>query len=202
MNKYLLTLTLILLSTLAFGQHLSVKGVEIDGPSDSFIAKMKAKGLKSVPYAETDGTTALKGTFAGHEDSYVFVYHDGNLVSKVGILLPGKENWKDVKSEYLSLKESYAEKYKVTPQSIERFADEYQEYSGVEYIYLENGKAEYKSIFTVDGGLILLSISYLDAIKANTLWKGIGYSGRYAVVILYVDAENETSKQESYIDDL
>ena len=202
LNKYLFSFLLSLLPTLVFGQHLSVKGVEIDGPADSFISKMKAKGLKNVSEANKDGVTVLKGTFAGHDDSYFFIYHQNDLVSKVSILLPGMENWKDVKSEYLSLKESYTEKYGVKPNSIERFKYNQQEYSGIEYIYLENGQAEYLSGFTVDGGIIQLSIKYFDASVASTLWRGIGYKGKYAVVILYVDEENEASKQESYIDDL
>lgn len=69
MKKNLFILVFILLGLNAFSQskeHLTFKGVPIDGKLSDFVVKMKAGGIQYVD--KKDGVVIMKGEFAGYSN--------------------------------------------------------------------------------------------------------------------------------------
>ena len=92
-------------------QHLSFKGVPIDGTLKAYTDAMIKAGFH---YEGTqDGIAVLSGDFAGHKDCTIGVYTLKNLdvVSFITVLFPDQETWTSLKNEYEILKSMLTEKY-------------------------------------------------------------------------------------------
>lgn len=67
MKKIILFFATLFMSVISFAQsnseHLTFKGVPIDGTLSEYVAKMKSAGFKYL--GEQDGTAILQGDFAG-----------------------------------------------------------------------------------------------------------------------------------------
>ena len=65
MKKLLISLFVILYTTIGQAQeHLTFKGVPIDGTLDTYVANMKKAGFTFI--GENDGIALLRGDFAGY----------------------------------------------------------------------------------------------------------------------------------------
>lgn len=183
-------------------QHLSIKGIEINGNPASFISKIKQQGFVSVPDETIDGATILKGTFAGHRNSYMLIEHSNNIVSQVVVILEGDNNWFDAKAKYLSLKSSYSEKYKVEPHSEEFFKNTEDETTGSAHIALEKEEAKYECTFYLENGNIMMLIYHMNVFQGNQLWNGVGLGGCYVIGIRYTDNINYEIQHKANLNDL
>lgn len=102
-------------------QHLSFKGVPIDGTLKSYTDAMVKAGFH---YELTqDGTALLTGDFAGYKGCTVGVSTLKNLdvVSRIAVLFPEKDTWSAVLTDYEHLKAMLTEKYGMPSDSQEKF---------------------------------------------------------------------------------
>ena len=109
MKRILISLVALALSLASFAQtesqHLTFKGVPIDGTLNQFVANMKAKGFTGA--VNKDGTAALQGDFAGYKGCYIIVstLQNKDLVSTIGVVFPQCETWGTLEGNYQKLKE-------------------------------------------------------------------------------------------------
>ncbi len=164
MKSKILTLVFTLTAMLAFAQtseHLSFKGVPIDGTLNEYVSKMKQSGFK---HLSTENKTAiLIGDFAGYKDCYIGVstLTQKDLVYKIAVVFPEHEIWSTLSGNYFELKEMLTEKYGEPYDILEKF-DTYTEpeddHSKMYEVQFD--RCKYYSLWQTDKGKIQLSISH------------------------------------------
>jgi len=194
MKKILVILVFTLTTTIALAQtnssdHLSFKGVPIDGTLNEFVAKMKQSDFTLL--GTENGVVMLNGDFASYKGCIIGVSttKGKDLVSKITVIFPAKESWSLLASNYFNLKEMLTEKYGKPSESIEKF-DTYSEPKddGMKFHYVQTDKCKYYSIFETEKGNIELQI------------KG-SYSSSF-VILSYFDKINGDIVKQKAIDDL
>ena len=194
MKAIFITLSAILLSLnlsaqSAENQHLLFKGVPIDGTLSEYVEKMKLNGF--VVTASEPGTFLLQGDFAGYKDCFVGVVtmKQKDLVSRIKVLFPERDDWSSLYDNYVNLKEMLIQKYGQPTEVVEVFpsypslTDE-----GLKFSYAQIGQCNYKTIFDTPKGQISL---YID----NTVSKCF-------VGLSYTDKINGEIMKAKAIDDL
>lgn len=188
--KHILITICIFIATITVNaqEHLSFKGIPIEGSISSFCQKLKAKGLVQV-HSE-DNMRLFVGDFTGRDATIgVIADQTGENVFSVVVFFPESEEWNTLVSTYDYYKDLYTEKYG-TPS----FNKEYNpsrmndNMSLMREVY--QGTVVYGSVFNAPGGTIELSIAKADGI----------YSGQ--VVIRYQDSQNSEEKRKSDLDDI
>lgn len=196
MKAQFLTTLLLVISIMSFAQnqkteHLSFKGVPIDGTLAEYVSKMKQSGFNHL--RTDDGTAVLKGDFAGYKACEVGVstLKQIDLVHKIAVVFPERETWSTLFDNYSSLKELLTKKYDEPSEIVEKFdranlqslGDTYKMYQ----VQLDNCK--YFSIWHTDKGDIELSIQHEGRSKCF-------------VTLVYRDKANGAIVREKAIDDL
>ena len=169
-------------------EHLTFKGVPIDGTLDDYVTNMKKAGfaLESVE----NGLAMFSGDFAGYRECIIGVVTlDGkDLVSKVTVVFPKRDTWSDLESNYSNLKELLTVKYGEPERFEEKFNSTYQPDSDFEKMYeLRFENCEYWSSFELDNGAIQLSIEH---------------AGYAFVMLAYFDKANTEEVHQKALDDL
>lgn len=101
-------------------EHLTFKGVPIDGTMSSFIQSMKAKGLTYV--STQNGVAMFTGDFATQKNCTVIaIAKQQDKVSRVGVIFSGKQTWSLLSNEYFGLKDMLTGKYGEPAECIEEF---------------------------------------------------------------------------------
>ena len=190
-NLALFLACLVFAGNLFAQQHLSFKGVPINGTLQEYTNAMVNAGFH---YEETqDGTTLLSGDFAGYKNCTIGVSTLKNLdvVSHIAVLFPDNDTWTAVLKEYESLKAMLTEKYGMPSESREKFTGYTGNYdNGLVMYALKDGEYEWYTTFSTELGDIRLSIS--SGIKYNTA----------AVTLVYSDKINNDKVRSSAMDDL
>lgn len=167
------------------GNHLAFKGVPITGDPQVAIIALESKGFSTIqPYSTYDHGALLHGTFAGIQDCNIFIGGTAktDTLYMIGVFLPPSNNWYNLKDQYYSYKEKLSNKYG-EPKSFEYFDDPYYEGDGYEISALDNGKCHFTSIFKVERGSIIVSLSSQES-----------------VMIAYQDSEGNTINSEEMND--
>ncbi len=140
-------------------QHLSFKGVPINGTLKSYTDAMVKAGFH---YELTqDGTALLTGDFAGYKGCTVGVSTLKNLdvVSRIAVLFPEKETWSAVLGDYEHLKNMLTVKYGTPSDSQEKFTGYIGDYDNYLVMHaLKDGEYVWYTTFTTELGDIELSI--------------------------------------------
>ena len=182
---------LLIAGTLFAQQHLSFKGVPINGTLQEYTNAMVKAGFH---YEGTqDGLSLLTGDFAGYKNCIVGVSTLKNLdvVSYIAVLFPDKDTWTSVLSDYESLKSMLTEKYGTPSDYKEKFIGYVGDYdNGLVMHALKDGEYVWYTLFSTDLGNIELSI--ISGTKYNTA----------AVRLGYYDKANSEKVRSSAIDDL
>ena len=124
MRTLFLTLIFAFMTMQTFAQtseHLSFKGVPIDGTLNEYVSKMKQNGFT---YIKTeDGTAILNGDFAGYKDCTVGVatLKQKDLVHKIVVIFSDKDTWSRLSTNYFDLKAMLTEKYGKPSDVLEKF---------------------------------------------------------------------------------
>ena len=137
-------------------EHLTFKGVPINGHITTFVSKLKSLGFKEV--ASSDYSAVVEGEFGGNE-CQVAIYGSkkSKVVHKVIVILDESSSWHSLKSKYNEYKELLTSKYgKGT--SFEFFSDPYYEGDGYELGAVRNDKCTYLTFFETSNGDIVISI--------------------------------------------
>ena len=172
-------------------EHLKFMGIPINGTLESFSQKLVAKKIKSIQAAE--GIGLFNGTFAGKMNCniYVATVPNRNIVSKVVVILPPRETWAWLESDYNEFKQMLTSKYGEPFQLSETFkagpftTSDYSKMSS-----LREGKCEYYTVWKLNEGAIELEIISIESPSSCF------------VRISYFDAINSKLEESSKQDDL
>ncbi|WKK59304.1 hypothetical protein [Sphingobacterium sp. BN32] len=193
MKTFFLTLTFALTTMLTFAQtseHLSFKGVPIDGTLDEYVSKMKKSGFSHL--ATEDGIAILKGDFAGYKDCTVGVstLKQQDLVHKIAVIFPDKDTWSRLSTNYFDLKQMLTEKYGKPSDVVEKFDGNSQPRDDNSKMYeVKFDRCKYYSIWETDAGEIQLSIDHNSVTSCF-------------VKLAYFDKINSAKIKAKAIDDL
>jgi hypothetical protein len=193
MKKILFSVIIALTATMLFAQnqsqHLSFKGVPIDGTLNEYVAKMKQSGFTLI--GTEDGVAMLKGDFAAYKGCIIGVatLKSKDLVSKITVIFPDRDTWSSLYGNYSTLKKMLSEKYGEPSESVEKF-DTYSEPrdDGSKFMYVQLDKCKYYAIFETDKGNIELQIK--------------GDHSSCFVILAYYDKINSDIVKQKAMDDL
>ena len=193
MKTIILTVTLALTTILTIAQtseHLSFKGVPIDGTLAEYISKMKKNGFTHL--GTEDGMAILNGDFAGYKDCHVGVstLNQKDLVYKIGVLFPGQDTWSSLSTNYFSLKQMLTDKYGKPSDVVEKFDGLSKPNDDNDRMYeVKFDRCKYYTLWETDKGEIQLSIGHNGVISCF-------------VKLLYFDKVNGAIINSKAIDDL
>ena len=193
MKKIFLKFLAVALSFTAFAQtaseHLTFKGVPIDGNRKTFVYNMQQKGFTLLGTQED--VTLLSGDFAGYKNCTLGVttLKNKDVVSTIGVIFPPCKDWATVENNYLNLKNMLSEKYGEPVRSVEEFQNRTPQDDNAKYHELSMNRCNYASLFEVTNGSIELFIAH------ETL------TGAY-VLLRYIDKINGDVVRETAMDDL
>jgi len=193
MKTFFLTITFALTTIFSIAQtseHLSFKGVQIDGKLDEYVSKMKQNGFTHL--GTEKGIAILNGDFAGYKNCNVGVstLSSNDLVYKISVLLPEQDKWSGLSSNYFELKQMLIEKYGNPKDVVEKFDGNSEPKDDKSKMYqVMFDRCKYYSIWKTEKGEIQLSIDRSDASSCN-------------VKLLYVDKINGDKIKAKAKDDL
>lgn len=163
MKKVIASIVIALIALSAYSQtksqHLTFKGVPIDGTLEQFVAQMNQKGFEG--QTRESGFAFLKGDFAGYKGCFVRVStlrsHDS--VSSIEVQFPAI-GWRDAEACYLRLKSMLTTKYGEPSSIKEKFERSFaaRDDNGKEW-ELAEGRATYETTFSTEKGDITLMIN-------------------------------------------
>lgn len=138
-------------------QHLTFKGIPIDGTPEEFGCKLEAVGFE-YKYESQGSYWYEGGSFAGFHDCKVIVKAYDNLVYEVVAILPTRYSWSYLYDDYSSLVNSLTKKYGEPSYLNEEFVST-PSYIDLDddndrYLEVKNGHCKYGSIFRVNDGWI------------------------------------------------
>ena len=196
--KTLLTVILIALTTLtSFAQdnvntieHMTFKGIRIDGTLNEYVLKMKKSGFT---HRGTENKFAiLEGDFAGYKGCTIGVatLEQKDLVSKITVIFPERDTWSTLSSNYFNLKELLTEKYGEPTESVEKW-DTYSkpQDDGDRMYAVKRDNCKYYTTYETENGDIQLSIDHDNLLNCF-------------VRLSYFDKINSKKIREKAIDDL
>lgn len=181
-------------ATIDNNKHLTFKGVSINGTLSQFVAKMEAAGFKRTNKSSNDaekGQVKLVGDFAGYNNCSVFVSTQSqlDLVCKIRVEFPGKDNWDDLYRNYTNLKNLLTEKYGKPKSVIEKNAYN-SDNSALKFTSIKIKGSTYKTTFGTNLGSIEISLKCDES-----------YDDPY-VCLEYFDAENMKAEKNLALSDL
>lgn len=195
--KYIISTFLFLVTVLAsFAQiksdsskHLTFKGVPIDGTLSVYVSKMKQTGFTH--QSTNDGLAILEGEFASYKNCTVGVstLKQKDLVSKIAVIFPDRDNWSTLSSNYFNLKELLTEKYGDPSKSIEEFQSYTPTNDGSKMNQVMLGACKYYTVYETGKGTIQLSIEHNGTTKCF-------------VSLAYFDKINSDTEKKQALDDL
>jgi hypothetical protein len=156
MKKILFVLSLVM-TTLLYAQdeHLTFKGIPIDGTLESVTQQLEAKGYTRLD--ADDDLQIMSGDFAGYSNCQLIISTVKNLDLTYLVLVSfeKKTTWHDLYGNYKSLKDLLAKKYGEPSTNIEQFHRKIT--PGYEMYYLD--ECRYTTLYELELGKILLTIS-------------------------------------------
>lgn len=192
MKKFILAFALFFVAMNILAQepeHLSFKGIPIEGSMTAFCQKLKAKGFTSI--GRDNNISLFTGDFTGRNATVgVTATDDGKNVFAVVVLFDTSGEWNTLVNTYDYYKDLYTRKYGEPTISREENSA-YDDSNTVLMYKLYEGTVVYGSVWNVKGGDIQLSIEKSSA--------GI-YEGM--VVIRYRDSQNVETKIQSDLEEI
>ncbi len=195
MKKLIATFTFMVIALTAFAQsnseHLTFKGVPIDGTLNEYVAKMENAGFSHID--TKDGVAILSGEFAGYKDCIIGVmtFQKCDLVHEITVLFPRQNTWKGLDFDYNRLKSMLSKKYGKPDKCVEKFVHFFED-DDIKMSEVKNNNCTYYSVFKIENGNISLSI--------ENVYYGVFDGCR--VKLWYSDKINSKAFEEAAIDDL
>ncbi len=168
MKRLFISLLLVICALISFAQneseHLTFKGVPIDGTLREYVEKMKNAGFEYV--GEENKTANLQGEFAGFKECTIVVstLKFKDLVNSIGVIFPANEKWWGVENDYNKLKSMLVQKYGDPSECVEKFKGYTPDTDSAKKLKLRNDEYSWFSIFTTPKGNIQLSVAYQSTI--------------------------------------
>ncbi len=189
MRKLIICLIAILaVASVSAKEHLSFKGIPIQGTMLSFCQKLKAKGFKEVSQGKNHSW--LEGDFTGKEATIaVEASDDGKNVYNVDVMFEPSGEWGILETTYNHFKDLYTKKYGEPSYSKEQNPAQGQSNILI-FDALNDRKVSYSSLWELSGGEIFLTI-----VKSTRTYGGL-------VAIRYTDTQNKESKEQKDLEDI
>ena len=189
MKKIILTLTLVLAAiNLLSQEHLSFKGIPIEGSMTDFCQKLKAKGFTSI--GSENNITLFSGDFTGRDATVgVTATDDGENVFAVVVIFDSSDEWNTLVNTYDYYKDLYTRKYGKPTISKEK-NPALSDSNTALMAEVHQGTVVYGSAWEVTGGDIQLSIE-----KSSGVYEGM-------VMIRYRDSQNIEAKIKNDLEDI
>lgn len=140
-------------------EHMTFKGIPIDGALNEFVAKMKQAGFTYI--VTQDGIAVFQGDFAGRKGCTIGVYtfKPSNKVNTIAVMFPSQKDWSSLESTYVSLKSMLTGKYGEPSECIEMFHGNLQPDTDFEKFHkLKDKECTWDTTFRTPKGDIQLSI--------------------------------------------
>lgn len=189
MKKIFVTLTVLFAAINIMAQeHLSFKGIPIEGSMTGFCQKLKTKGFISI--GSENNITLFSGDFTGRKATVgVTATDDGKNVFAVVVLFDPSGEWNTLVNTYDYYKDLYTRKYgKPTISKENNPARSDSNTALMAEVY--QGTVVYGSGWEVTGGDIQLSIE-----KSSGIYEGM-------VMIRYRDSQNVETKIQNDLNDI
>lgn len=189
MKKILVNLTILFVAINIMAQeHLSFKGIPIEGSMTEFCQKLKTKGFTSI--GRENSITLFSGDFTGRKATVgVTATDDGKNVFAVVVLFDPSKEWNTLVNTYDYYKDLYTRKYGKPTISKEN-NPAYSDSNIALMAEVHEGTVVYGSAWEVTGGDIQLSIE-----KSSEIYEGM-------VMIRYRDFQNVETKIQNDLDDI
>jgi len=189
MSKFLVIFTLLFsVINIMAQEHLSFKGIPIEGSMTAFCQKLKAKGFTSI--GRNNNITMFTGDFTGRKATVgVTATDDGKNVFAVIAFFDPSGEWNTLVNTYNYYKDLYTRKYgepTISKENNPAFSDS----NNALMAELHQGTVVYGSVWDVTGGDIQLSIE-----KSSGVYEGM-------VMIRYRDSQNVEAKIKNDLDDI
>lgn len=169
-------------------EHLSFKGIPIEGSMTAFCQKLKAKGFTSI--GSENNLTLFTGDFTGRNATVgVTATDDGKDVFAVVVLFDPSDEWNALVNTYDYYKDLYTRKYGKPSISKEK-NPALSDSNTALMAEVHQGTVVYGSAWEVTGGDIQLSIE-----KSSGVYKGM-------VMIRYRDSQNVEAKIQNDLNDI
>lgn len=188
MRHFLLSILLCVTIYANAQDHLTFKGIPIEGSMAAFCQKLKAKGFTQM--GKDKNITLFTGDFTGRQATVgVGASDDGKNVFSVVVLFGPSGEWNNLVSTYDYYKNLYTRKY--GEPTISKENNPSRSDSNIALMAeVHQGTVVYGSVWTVPGGDIQLSIE-----KSSSVYEGM-------VMIRYRDSQNVEAKIESDLEDI
>lgn len=190
MKKFVLIVVscLIGITTLAQkDEHMTFKGIPMDGKLKHFTTKLKSKGYDLVGLQQ--GTSILEGEFAGYKNCSIYVMADNSdNVCKVLVVLPFMYKWKELESCYDDLVSMLKKKYGEPAHVENSFESDEIKNDRDKVDALKHDDCRYFSIFNSEYGTVQSVISH------------DGDASCFVVLCYYDNANRERSKKKAMSD--
>jgi len=189
MKKIIFTLVLAFAAiNLMAQEHLSFKGIPIEGSMTEFCKKIKEKGFISI--GSENNITLFTGDFTGRNATVgVTATDDGKNVFAVAVFFDPSGEWNTLVNTYDYYKDLYTRKYGKPTISKEK-NPAYSDSNTALMAEVHQGTVVYASAWEVTGGDIQLSIE-----KSSGVYEGM-------VMIRYRDSQNVETKIQNDLDEI
>ena len=189
MRKLVITFTMLFaVISLMAQEHLSFKGIPIEGSMTAFCQKLKAKRFTSI--GSENNLTLFTGDFTGRNATVgVTATDDGKDVFAVVVLFDPSGEWNALVNTYDYYKDLYTRKYGKPSISKEK-NPALSDSNTALMAEVHQGTVVYGSAWEVTGGDIQLSIE-----KSSGVYKGM-------VMIRYRDSQNVEAKIQNDLNDI
>lgn len=169
-------------------EHLTFKGIPIEGSMNTFCQKLKAKGFTSI--GRENNLALFTGNFTGQDATIgVKATDDGKNVFAITVIFDSSGEWNTLIDTYNYYKDLYTRKYgKPTISKEKNPAHSDSNTSLMAEVY--QGTVVWGSLWEVTGGDIELSIE-----KTSRIYEGV-------VVIRYRDSINIEAKIQKDLEDI
>lgn len=169
-------------------EHLTFKGVPIDGTLNEYVSKMKQAGFTHI--GTQDDIAILQGDFAGFKGCTVFVSTLKSIdkVSTIGVMFPEKNDWDSLENNYGNLKSMLTKKYGEPSDCTETFKWHTPSMNLAKLSSLKMGDCTWYTTFSTPKGDIQLS---LESLEYNC-----------HVILRYYDKINTDAVESQAMDDL
>lgn len=189
MKQYLISLIIGCFAICGFAQeHLSFKGIPIEGSMTAFCQKLKAKGFTQID--RNKNITLFTGDFTGRKATVgVGASDDGKNVYSVVVFFDTSEEWNTLVNTYDYYKDLYTRKYgepSVCKENNPSLSDSNTSLMAEVY----QGTVVYGCFWEVSGGDIKISIE-----KSSGVYEGM-------VMIRYRDSQNVEAKIQKDLEDI
>ena len=189
MRKIIFTLTMLFATVNLMAQeHLTFKGIPLEGSITEFCKKLEAKGFTSL--GAENNIEVFIGDFTGRQTTIgVAATDNGKNVFSVVVFFDASKEWNILVNTYNYYKDLYTRKYGKPSMSKEKnpaLADS----NTALMAEVHDGTAVWVSTWKVTGGDIELSIE-----KSDGFYEGL-------VIIRYRDAQNVEAKIQRDLEDI